>query len=495
MRRAPEAMKIQALFGLAFLILPGLAQEPTRDAAVTLADVRGLFARVDADKSLGLGVAEAAKAGIGRDVFPGADLDGDGSLSRDEFVLARRRVLAASGAKVAADLDAEVARLHALRKAEGIRSRRAGAQDASKPASGLDAKAQDARGDLNRRLRNANGVDRKTVDEQQAALNHRIQNAKAQRDAAGGARNQPTANGAAPVGGGEPAAPASREGARQSGNVTGRIRPVGIQRGGARQAREPGQGDAGPAAARRAGDANPDVGQGMTLDERVGRAQRRLERRLTEQGADAETIRAEREKLGQRIRNARRPREAPTEDTEAATGDGAAAPRAPRTAEERAQDAREALNRRLRNAGVDRDQARAAQERLQQRIRNAQGTPADGQPPAEGAAPEAGGSAQPAGAQPARPASPAGAKPGGAQPARPAGARPVPPRRSRATPAQPAKPAGAKPVPPRRSGATPAKPAGPGAQRRRSGGAKPAARPVPDRPRTPEPRGSGGGGR
>jgi hypothetical protein len=286
------------------------------DDEASLQGARALFQRVDQDRSGQLDTREADHAGIDARTLPGFDVDQDGSLSWEEFVVGHRQVRARAGKTVAADLDAEATRLQALRRARetgdgsGRRSD-PGREAASQTGNGLRSEVEEARKDLNQRLRSA-GVDPREGHAAQKALEKRIQ-----------------------------------------GLVSG-------SQGSGAQSRLA----AGPAAQRRAAAGDPEVpGRGpalLTLEEKIEAAQKALDTRLRNAGVD--------ERLGHHQQGLLLRR------AENATG-GSAAPAG--TLDEKLEAAQDALNRRLRQADVDARQGHFEQGQLLRRAENAQGAPGD----------------------------------------------------------------------------------------------------------------------
>lgn len=95
-----------------------LAQE--RSAVNSLERARATFTAADADKDAKLSFDEITRQKFvgDRAAFAAQDADGDGSWSRDEFAVYYRQTLANAGQKPADDLEAEVTRVLALRKAK-----------------------------------------------------------------------------------------------------------------------------------------------------------------------------------------------------------------------------------------------------------------------------------------------------------------------------------------------------------------------------------------
>jgi hypothetical protein len=78
----------------------------------------------DTDRDGKVGADEARAIPVTDTVFTTQDFDGDGAWSRDEFVLYYRRELVASRVPVGADLEAEVARIQALKRVKVVEEAR-----------------------------------------------------------------------------------------------------------------------------------------------------------------------------------------------------------------------------------------------------------------------------------------------------------------------------------------------------------------------------------
>ena len=369
--------------------------QPRADDGGSLRGARALFQRVDQDRNGLLDTRESDHAGIDARTLPGFDVDSDGSLSWEEFVVGHRQVRAGAGKPIASDLEAEATRLQALRRARetgqgGARRAAPGREAPSGQAgTGLRGEVQEARKDLNQRLRSA-GVDPREGHAAQQALEKRIQ-----------------------------------------GLASGSQAP-----------RAPSRLAAGPAAQRRAAAGEPGFAgerkAPLSLEEKIQAAKEALDTRLRNAGVEERLGHHEQGLLLRRAENAT----------------GAAAPPGGGL-DEKVKAAQEALNRRLRQADVEARQGHFEQEQLLRRAENAQGAQGAGESRGENAEERArlaqealsrrlrqagGDSAQPQGARragaapglrreaPARPQSPPPARPRGSEQPKDDGAQPERPR-------------------------------------------------------------------
>lgn len=110
---------------------PQPAPKPVGDA-LTLAKVRTVFANADIDKSNTVTVTEALRAGVTRTDFNAFDIDGNGSVTRDEFVVGMRKRAARLKQAVAGDLTSEANRIETLRKTRAADEARRQAERARK---------------------------------------------------------------------------------------------------------------------------------------------------------------------------------------------------------------------------------------------------------------------------------------------------------------------------------------------------------------------------
>lgn len=109
------------------LALPSTARaEGTQGGAPSnsLSRVQGVFTITDADRDGKISAAEGRAIPVPPEELAQEDLDGDGAWSRDEFTLYYRARLIAGGQSVGADLDAEVARIQALKRVRVVEEAR-----------------------------------------------------------------------------------------------------------------------------------------------------------------------------------------------------------------------------------------------------------------------------------------------------------------------------------------------------------------------------------
>jgi len=103
------------------------------DPSNSLARVVSVFAVCDADRDGKISVDESRAIPVTPEQLAKEDLDGDGSWSRDEFTLYYRARLIAGGQTLGADLDAEVARIQALKRVRVVEEAR---KHGGEPTSG-----------------------------------------------------------------------------------------------------------------------------------------------------------------------------------------------------------------------------------------------------------------------------------------------------------------------------------------------------------------------
>ncbi|MFN0008598.1 MAG: hypothetical protein ACKVXR_11905 [Planctomycetota bacterium] len=99
----------------------------------SLSRVVGVFTVCDADRDGKISAEESRAIPVTPPEFAKEDLDGDGSWSRDEFTLYYRGRLIAGGQTLGADLDAEVARIQALKRVRVVEEAR---KHGAEPAGG-----------------------------------------------------------------------------------------------------------------------------------------------------------------------------------------------------------------------------------------------------------------------------------------------------------------------------------------------------------------------
>lgn len=177
-------------FHLAWACLAPLAAGAQAPALPnTLARARAIFASADRDGDARLSLAElrGRQLAITELEFRAEDADRDGAWSGDEFLVRFRALLSREGVRPAPDLEAEVVRVLALRRActiEEVRPRGGPAAgrlgDAPEPAPGaaldlleLDARLQRAIGDLQARAAGRGAV-RQDFERVRALWNERV---------------------------------------------------------------------------------------------------------------------------------------------------------------------------------------------------------------------------------------------------------------------------------------------------------------------------------
>jgi hypothetical protein len=119
---------------LSALSLASAAQ--AQEALPSLAQARTAFAAADADKSGGVSLDEAQRNGHSLAEFRGFDLDGNGALSQDEFLVGYKERMSTGGRRVASDLDNEARRILTERRAaQAEDARRRSAESGAGPAA------------------------------------------------------------------------------------------------------------------------------------------------------------------------------------------------------------------------------------------------------------------------------------------------------------------------------------------------------------------------
>lgn len=107
---------------LAHAMRPATMQRGT--PSNSLSRVLSVFAVCDADRDGKISADESRAIPVSAEELAKDDLDGDGSWSRDEFTLYYRARLIAGGQTLGADLDAEVARIQALKRVRVVEEAR-----------------------------------------------------------------------------------------------------------------------------------------------------------------------------------------------------------------------------------------------------------------------------------------------------------------------------------------------------------------------------------
>jgi phosphoglycolate phosphatase-like HAD superfamily hydrolase len=113
-----------------FAITPAAALQ-RGSPANSLPRALSIFAAADADHDGRMGPDEARAIPISAEVFAAQDQDKDGTWSRDEFLLYYRHQLAAGGQPVGPDLQAEIARIQALKRVKVVEEAKKLSGDAS----------------------------------------------------------------------------------------------------------------------------------------------------------------------------------------------------------------------------------------------------------------------------------------------------------------------------------------------------------------------------
>jgi hypothetical protein len=129
----------------------------------SLSRVLGVFSVSDADHDGKISAEEARAIPVTPEDLKKEDVDGDGAWSREEFTLYYRARLVAGGQSVGSDLDAEVARIQALKRVRVVEeARKSGAE-----ATGTRSEAEPPHVRLERALADLerNAADRKTKPE------------------------------------------------------------------------------------------------------------------------------------------------------------------------------------------------------------------------------------------------------------------------------------------------------------------------------------------
>jgi EF hand len=95
-------------------------QTPKRVNPVSLTQALSSFSTADADHDGRISLEEARAIPVSAESFRAEDENGDGFWSRDEFLVFYHRQLSASGQRADADLEAEIARLQALKRVRAV---------------------------------------------------------------------------------------------------------------------------------------------------------------------------------------------------------------------------------------------------------------------------------------------------------------------------------------------------------------------------------------
>lgn len=119
----------------------GFAQAPAPVQNLSRAGLA--FRTADANHNGALSLPEAQRHGMQRAQFKAFDADANGAIDKEEFMVAFRRAVLKGGGRIADDLDREVTRIMAKRKAEAEKERIEA--ERKRKARQQDARKKDAR--------------------------------------------------------------------------------------------------------------------------------------------------------------------------------------------------------------------------------------------------------------------------------------------------------------------------------------------------------------
>jgi len=144
---SPPERSIHTMFVLVasgIVFVAGLGTRSGEPQAGTLSQAVAVFSAADLNRDGKLSAEETRSIPVSAETFASEDADGDGFWSRDEFLVSYRKQLVGARRAVAADLDAEVTRILALKRVEAL-------DPSKKPRCETSARSTDA-GYVNQRF-------------------------------------------------------------------------------------------------------------------------------------------------------------------------------------------------------------------------------------------------------------------------------------------------------------------------------------------------------
>src|SRR5215831_10792263 len=120
MQKMTQAIAFVLSLAMAVGTSPTAAENQKPATAVSLTRALAAFSSADADHDGKISLEEARAIPVTAEAFRSEDENGDGFWSRDEFLVFYHRQLSASGQRAEADLEAEIARLQALKRVRAV---------------------------------------------------------------------------------------------------------------------------------------------------------------------------------------------------------------------------------------------------------------------------------------------------------------------------------------------------------------------------------------
>jgi hypothetical protein len=120
MQRMMQAAAITLSLAMTFGTSPTAGENQKSAPPVSLTRALADFSAADADHDGRISLQEARAIPVTAEAFRSEDENGDGFWSRDEFLVFYHRQLSASGQRAEADLEAEIARLQALKRVRAV---------------------------------------------------------------------------------------------------------------------------------------------------------------------------------------------------------------------------------------------------------------------------------------------------------------------------------------------------------------------------------------